>query len=179
MKRILKFLRAVFGGRSRALVGERLKLCLACPHVMLKDGFKDGGGLFCRKCGCGTSAMWPLAELHHKLGYKNLRCPIGKWGPAPGPGIHDIASGTRQATQNALRAAGMAVDEPHTLIRPMPHVSGPRPHSTMPPAGPVPAPQRFRVMSDEEVRAVFGAASAEAIGIPAPQTDHKQGASNG
>ena len=84
-------LKALAGGKAeQAEVARRLKLCRACKHLRTVHktkwdhlaavfGIRRRARIYCGQCGCGT---WALAELHTKLGFKKLKCPVGKWGEA-------------------------------------------------------------------------------------------------
>jgi hypothetical protein len=75
--RVRSFLAAVTGPKvSEEVFRQRLIICAsnACGHLRKQDD-----RLYCGACGCG---QWRLAELHTKLWFANLECPLEKslWG---------------------------------------------------------------------------------------------------
>ena len=77
-EKMLTFLRAVTGpAASDETYQNRLATCTGCEH--LKTVVRgDEQRLFCGACGCGK---WRLAELHTKLKFADLECPLDppKW----------------------------------------------------------------------------------------------------
>lgn len=74
LQRVGAFIAAVTGPKvDDAAFERRLAICKACPKLKTK-----GDKLFCGACGC---AKWRLAELHTKLKFADLECPLDppKW----------------------------------------------------------------------------------------------------
>ncbi len=88
--RAITFFVAVTSGWNKDNVKARLAICKACPRVKQRDYVDPAGGmtsfLYCDECKCGSHH---IAELNTKLGFNNLSCPIGKWGPAGAITVHE------------------------------------------------------------------------------------------
>ncbi len=88
--RAYTFLRAITSGWDKDNVASRLAICKECPRVKQRDYVDPEGGLtsflYCDECKCGSHH---IAELNTKLGFNNLACPMGKWGPASGMTVHE------------------------------------------------------------------------------------------
>ncbi len=88
--RAFTFLRAIASGWNKENVKDRLAICKVCPRVKERDYVDPDGGLtsflFCDECKCGSHH---IAELNTKLGFNNLACPMGKWGPASAMTVHE------------------------------------------------------------------------------------------
>jgi len=74
IKQAYTYLRSVTSGQAAPeVVAHRVKACYApCSELQ-----RTKKGDFCRACGCG---MKPEAELHTKLNYAYLECPLKKPG---------------------------------------------------------------------------------------------------
>lgn len=75
----MSFLRAIFGGRlaeGHPEIARRLKICRDCE----KSAVKKDGAVYCSECRCPQTKLWPVSELHYKVGYARVRCPLGRWG---------------------------------------------------------------------------------------------------
>lgn len=81
--KVWTFLKSIRKGHDRELQKDRDKTCHECEFLKKKAyrsplTHKVNIGEFCTQCGCGT---WPMADLKKgKNGWKNLKCPIGKFG---------------------------------------------------------------------------------------------------
>ena len=65
----VQFVQVVSGPKvNDAEFDRRMALCAACPKRKQHEG-----NLYCGACGCG---QWPLAELHTKLRFARLQCPL-------------------------------------------------------------------------------------------------------
>lgn len=88
--RAFTFLRAIASGWNKNNVAGRLAICKACPRVKQRDRVGSDGGLtsflYCDECKCGSHH---IAELHTKLGFNNIQCPMGKFGPASAMTVHE------------------------------------------------------------------------------------------
>jgi len=74
IKQAYTYLRSVTSGQaSPEIVAQRVNSCYAPCSELLRTRKGD----FCRACGCG---MKPEAELHNKLNYACLECPLKKPG---------------------------------------------------------------------------------------------------
>lgn len=75
-------LRAVTSGWNFENIPQRLAICRDCEHVEKRPTVDHNGiageHLYCMECKCGDH---PIAELSTKLGFYNVRCELGKWGP--------------------------------------------------------------------------------------------------
>lgn len=68
------YLKSISSGKaSPEVIAQRAQSCYAPCSELLRT--KNGD--FCRACGCG---MRPEAELHRKLGYAYLECPLKRPG---------------------------------------------------------------------------------------------------
>lgn len=106
MRRIWSFLRALTGGRDRRLIAKRLKICDSCKFlralpVFSPDTLQYSKKKYCTHCGCGT---WALSELHHKLGWKRLSCPLGLWGHAGGLSPKEATASANELAEQDLQA---------------------------------------------------------------------------
>lgn len=74
LKQAYSYLRSVTSGKAAPeVVAQRVASCYApCPELL-----RTRQGDFCRACGCG---MRPEAELHTKLNYAYLECPLQRPG---------------------------------------------------------------------------------------------------
>ena len=78
MQKVKSLISAVTGPRAtEETYQKRLAICEACPKLKRKND-----KLFCGACGCGK---WKLAELHTKLKFADLECPLDppKWVQEP------------------------------------------------------------------------------------------------
>lgn len=79
IRKVKSFFRAVFGGRlepHHPVIARRLAVCKTCE----RSATKADGSIHCTECKCPSTKLWPVAELHYKVGYARVRCPLGKWG---------------------------------------------------------------------------------------------------
>ena len=84
-----EFVRVVTGPEvTEQVFNERLARCLQCLHL-----HRQGGGLYCRQCGCGA---WRAAELRTKLWFAKLECPRtpAAWLPVDGGDVDKIGATT-------------------------------------------------------------------------------------
>lgn len=88
--RAFTFLRAVTSGWNKENVKDRLAICKECPRVKAKDYVDPDGALttflYCDECKCGSHH---IAELHTKLGFYDIRCPMGKFGKIGAMTVHE------------------------------------------------------------------------------------------
>ena len=67
--RIWEFMTVVSGPRvTEEVFEQRLAICSECDRL-----HRDRDKLYCRACGCGA---WRMAELHSKLWWARLECPL-------------------------------------------------------------------------------------------------------
>lgn len=84
------FVRAVTSGWNKDNIASRLAICKVCPRVKRREHVHPDGHsdqyLYCDECKCGSHH---LAELHVKMGFNNISCPIGKFGKAEAMTVHE------------------------------------------------------------------------------------------
>jgi len=72
VEKAVSFVKAVTSGTvNDDVFNARLAACESCKHLR-----RDGEKLYCGGCGCGR---WKLSELHTKLRFANLKCPLKIW----------------------------------------------------------------------------------------------------
>ncbi len=88
--RALSFLFVVTGGYNKGNIKKRLAICKECPRVKARDYVDPEGAmttfLYCDECKCGSHH---IAELHTKLGYDRLKCPMGKFCAKSSMTVHE------------------------------------------------------------------------------------------
>lgn len=78
-KQALSYVKSITSGQaSEETIRQRAASCYAPCSELLRTRKGD----FCRACGCG---MRPEAELHNKLKYAYLECPLRKPGFSNSP----------------------------------------------------------------------------------------------
>ena len=75
---LISFFRSMVSGEATPeVVALRAKQCFAPCSEKVKQTINGQPGDFCRSCGCGVR---PEAELHRKIRYAYLECPLKKPG---------------------------------------------------------------------------------------------------
>ena len=152
--RAFTLVRAVTSGWSKDNVAGRLAICKVCPRVKIRHHVDDKGEeatyVYCDECKCGSHH---IAELNVKLGFNNLSCPIGKWGPQTAMSVHEghdllIERGRKEREVDQRERQNIMAGRDRDYVGPLTGQNGPVRAGTS-----APGVTQATTLTDEEAKA--------------------------